>query len=244
MKRPDASVVARKLALHTLLDDEARQALGNFLGQPHEFAAGALIARAGEPADLISIIGDGAACRMALLPGGGRQIHSILLAGDAADVEASLLLTRSDYIQAITRCFVWSIPKSRLAALPRTPNGLAEGFLREATITAETTREWVVNLGRRSANQRIAHLLCELCTRMDSMGVGTEGVYPFPFVQQDIADAQGLSVVHVNRVMKHLRGLGLFELRAKKLRVLNRKMLEETALFDAGYLHFQNAEAA
>lgn len=244
VRAPDAGVVARKLSLHTSLNDEARQSLAGLLGQPHEFAPGAFIAQAGEAADLISIVGHGMACRMTLLADGSRQIHSLLLAGDAADVEASLLLTRSDYIEAITRCFIWSIPKSRMAALPRTANGLAEAFLREATITAETTREWVVNLGRRSATQRIAHLICELCTRMDGIGLGAGSTYPFPLIQQDLADAEGLSVVHVNRVLKALRHQGLFEVRHGSLRIMNRKGLEEAGNFDARYLHFQNAKAS
>jgi CRP-like cAMP-binding protein len=237
----DAGVVARKLALHTPLSSEAREALDHFLGRPREFAPNALIARAGEPADVLSVIGSGVACRMSLLPDGDRQIHSILLAGDAADIEASLLAKRSDFIQAITKCSVWTVPKGRLATLPRTPHGLAEALLREATIGAEITREWVVNLGRRSGTQRIAHLVCELCARMDAMGVGQGGVYPFPLTQQDIADAQGLSPVHVNRVLQDLKARGLIAQRSKTLKVLDRKGLEATGLFNALYLHFQNA---
>ncbi len=244
MTLPDPSVVVRKLSLHSSLTGEAKEALRTFLGHPQAFAAGALVARAGDPADLISIVRDGVGCRMAMLPDGERQIHCILFAGDAADVEASLLTRRSDYIQAITPCSIWLVPKTRLAALPRTPNGLAEAFLREAVLRAEITREWVVNLGRRTANERIAHLICELCARMDAMGIGADRVYPFPFTQQDIADAQGLSTVHVNRVLKQLTGGGLFELRLRTLRVLNRRKLEEAGLFDPAYLHFRSRAAA
>ena len=87
----DTQIVATKLGLHTALSDEARQALGAFLGYSSEFPAGALIARAGEAANLISIVANGAAVRASFLSDGARQIHSILFAGDTADVETSLL---------------------------------------------------------------------------------------------------------------------------------------------------------
>jgi CRP-like cAMP-binding protein len=181
---------------------------------------------------------------MTLLPNGARQIHAILLPGDAADVEASLLARRSDSIQALSNCSIWLVPSSRLAALPRTDESLAEAFLREATVNAEIAREWIVNLGRRSADQRIAHLLCELCTRMDVMGVGKDGAYPFIFTQMDIADAQGLTAVHVNRVMKGLKETGLITLKARVLTVLDRLGLERVGLFDPGFLHLRPAAAA
>lgn len=244
MSDPAPAVVARKLALHSHLTETARQTLGPFLGQASEFARGSLVMQAGGPANLISIVGEGVACRMSLLPNGARQIHAILLPGDAADVEASLLERRTDSIQALSPCSIWLVPSSRLAALPRIQDGLAEAFLREATVNAEIAREWIVNLGRRTADQRIAHLLCELCTRMDVMGVGRDGVYPFVFTQLDIADAQGLSPVHVNRVMQQLRAAGLIALKSRSLEVLNRQGLERLGFFDPRFLHLRSAEAA
>jgi CRP-like cAMP-binding protein len=239
-----AAVVARKLALHSHLNQAAQATLGPFLGHARDFARGQLIVQAGDPPNLISIAKSGVACRMTMLPNGARQIHAIILPGDAADVEASLLARRSDSIQALSPCSIWLVPSSRFAALPRTDGTLAEAFLREATITAEIAREWIVNLGRRSADQRIAHLLCELCTRMDLMGVGRNGESPFVLTQMDIADAQGLTSVHVNRVMQALKSTGLITLKARTLTVLDRPGLERKGLFDPGFLHLQRPAAA
>jgi CRP-like cAMP-binding protein len=244
MSGPGPLVVARKLTLHSILDDTAQATLAAFLGDARPFERGRLICQAGDTPDLISVLETGFACRMTLLPNGARQIHAILLPGDAADVEASLLARRSDSIQALSACTMWLVPKSRFTALPRTDQSLAEALLREATVTAEIAREWIVNLGRRTADQRIAHLLCELCTRMDVMGMSVDGRYPFVFTQHDIADAQGLSVVHVNRVLKQLKATGLIALKAKTLAVLDRKGLERVGLFDPGFLHLRRASAA
>lgn len=160
MKSDNGGVVARKLALHTPLDANALDNLGAFLGQPHRFEAGAIIAHAGDPADMVSIIEEGVACRMSVLPGGSRQISSIAL--------------------------------------------------------------------------------CELIARMEAMGVGSADAYPFPFTQQDIADMQGLSIVHVNRVLQQLRGRDLAETKNRQLRILNWPGLAAAGLFDAGYLHVQS----
>lgn len=239
-----ATVVARKLALHSRLTEVARAALGPFLGHAGDFARGQLIVQAGDAPDLISIVKSGVACRMTMLPNGARQIHAILLPGDAADVEASLLARRSDSIQALSTCSIWLVPISRFASLPRTDQSLAEAFLREATVNAEIAREWIVNLGRRSAEQRIAHLICELCARMDAMGVGSGGLYPFTLTQVDIADAQGLTSVHVNRVIQMLKATGLITLKARTLTVLDRERLERLGLFDPTFLHLRRPAAA
>lgn len=237
-------IVARKLALHTRLTETAKETLAPFLGQARQFKRGRQIVRAGDPPNLISIVKEGVACRMTLLPSGERQIHAIFLPGDAADVEASLLEQRSDSVQALSACSIWLVPRNRLVALPRTEESLAEAFLREATVNADIAREWIVNLGRRTAIQRIAHLICELCARMDAMGVGHEGVYPFVLTQKDISDAQGLTSVHVNRIIQQLKTSELITLKSKSLQVLDRKGLERLGLFDPGFLHLQRAVAA
>jgi CRP-like cAMP-binding protein len=244
LRGPGAAVVARKLSLHSDLSQEARRDLGRFLGAPHSVARGRLIAEAGDETDVVTVLESGVACRTTVLPTGARQIHAIILPGDAADAETTLLERRNDNLQAMSACSVWSVPKSRLKALPRTGGSLSEAFAREAIINAEIAREWIVNLGRRSADQRIAHLICELCTRMDVMGIGSGEAYPFIFTQQDISDAQGLTAVHVNRVLQQLKAKGLITLKTRSLVVLDRKGLEEVGLFDPAYLHFKRAQAA
>jgi CRP-like cAMP-binding protein len=237
-------VVARKLSLHSALSDEARITLRRFLGAPRAIPRGHLIAEAGDPTDLITVLESGFACRSTLLPNDARQINAFILPGDAADVETTLLERRNDNLQAMSACSVWLVPKSRLTALPRIEGSLSEAFARDAIINAEIAREWIVNLGRRSAEQRIAHLICELCTRMDVMGMGSESAYPFIFTQQDISDAQGLTAVHVNRVMQLLKARGLITLKARSLVVLDRRGLEQLGLFDPGFLHLRGAGPA
>jgi CRP-like cAMP-binding protein len=231
--------VIRKLSSHSALGDGASEGLPAFLGRARKYPRGYMIHQPGEPAGAISILQQGAACRMTLLPNGARQINGLLLPGDAEDIATSLLARRTSSVQALTDCAMWIIPRSRLALLSQANPRLGEALQREAAISADVGREWCVNLGRRTAQQRIAHLLCELSARMDAVGIGEEGTYPFMLSQRDIADVGGLTSVHVNRVLKQLKRLGLINLRGKSLTILDRAALARIAIFDPSFLHLR-----
>jgi CRP-like cAMP-binding protein len=237
------AVVLRRLGLHSDLGGDAAAALDRLLGRPTAFEAGALIAEAGDETDLMTVMRSGFACRMSLLPDGRRQIHSLLLPGDTADAETPLLGVRTDNIEALTRCAVWLVPKSRLASLLRLRPDLSEAFAREAAVAAQVAREWVVNIGQRTALERIAHLICEVSARMEGLGLAEDSAFPLPLTQRDIGDAQGLSAVHVNRVLQALRAQGLIRTEGRLLTILDRERLQAVALFDPHYLHLHRGAA-
>jgi CRP-like cAMP-binding protein len=239
-----ADPVARKLALQGPLWEGAHADLNDFLGAPTRFAPGEVIAPAGGPADLITIVATGFACRSTVLADGRRQIHAFLLPGDAADLECSILGRRHDNVEAIGRCLAWLVPRSRLTDLPRTNPRLSVRLLREAALSADMTRAWVVNLGARPATERLAHLLCELCVRMDAIGLRTGDTFPFPFTQSTLAEAQGVSPVHINRVFQHLRTAGLVSVQRGWLRVLDWERLVQSAGFEGDYLYVPISSAA
>lgn len=235
--------VARRLRVHSSISVEAAAALDWLLGRPIAFEPGALVAQAGENADLVTVVQKGLACRMSLLADSRRQIHSLLLPGETADAEAALLHLRADNVEALTRCCVWLVPKTRFAGLVHSQPQLAEAFARETAIAAQVAREWVVNLGRRNAVERLAHFICELSTRFDAIGATKQNAFVLPLTQQDIADAQGMSAVHVNRVLNELRAKFLIRTDKHVLTVLDRSALESLAMFDAAYLHLRQLAA-
>ena len=98
-------------------------------------------------------------------------------------------------------------------------------------------REWVGNIGRRTASQRIAHLLCELLVRLKAVGLAEDDVYEFPLTQAELADAAGLSTVHVNRTLQELRAAGLITLKSRLLTIRDVERLKALAGFDPAYLH-------
>ena len=100
-------------------------------------------------------------------------------------------------------------------------------------------RQWVVNVGRREAYARIAHILCELHARMQAVGLVTEDQLALPLTQDELADATGLTPVHVNRTLQRLRGDNLIEIGSGRLNVLDLGKLKKAGGFDPSYLHIQ-----
>jgi CRP-like cAMP-binding protein len=107
-------------------------------------------------------------------------------------------------------------------------------------VTAAIQREWTLNLGQRSAYERIAHLLIELYLRLNNVGRAHNGRCDFPLTQNDLADATGLTSVHVNRTLQELRRDNLIELERRQLQILDMPGLMDAAMFNPNYLHLDH----
>jgi CRP-like cAMP-binding protein len=208
------------------------------------FDAGQDLAREGERPSDCKLIVEGYACRYKALKYGERQIVSFHLPGDIIDLN-SLLLGRIDHsIGALTLVKCIAIPHATLRDWIERHPRLTQMLWRDTLVDAAVFREWVVNVGRRSAYQRIAHLVCELVTRLRAAGLVQAGACDLPpITESDIADATGLSVVHVNRALQQLRGDRLLDLRAGVLVALDWERMRQAAGYDPAYLH-PLAEAA
>jgi CRP-like cAMP-binding protein len=183
-----------------------------------------------------SLILDGFACRYKLLADGKRQIMSFQLAGDITDLHAFLLGELDHGIGALTPCKVAMLPHDTLQEVAQEHPRIAQALWRDTLIDGAVFREWMIGIGRRSARGRIAHLLCEVLTRLKAVGLAEELSCELPITQSDLGDALGLSVVHVNRVLQELRGEGLITLRGKLLVVNDWTGLEAAGQFDPSYL--------
>lgn len=176
----------------------------------------------------------GHTCRYRMLQDGRRQITAILVPGDICDLEA-ILAGRSSYaVSTLTRCTLGEIPLSRFATAndPALTTSLQRRLRRDEAIA----REWIVSLGRRDGIERTAHLICELRWRLAEVGQATEDSYELRITQHDLADALGLTSVHVNRVLMNLRAEGLIHLKAGRLTIMDRTRLKHLAQFDPAYL--------
>ena len=109
----------------------------------------------------------------------------------------------------------------------------------DVAIDGAVFREWMLGLGRRSAYEKVAHLLCELLLRLKSIGLANDNRYELPPTQTDLGDALGLSTVHVNRVLQELRGEGLIRSNGRMLIVVDVERLKQAAQFDPAYLHMR-----
>ena len=114
---------------------------------------------------------------------------------------------------------------------------VAEALWRETLIDAAIFREWIVNVGRRSANRRLAHFILEMRRRIGTAGLARDGQFELPMTQSDLADALGLTPVHINRVMKTLRRDGVLEFRKFVVTLGDAEELMDLGDFDDLYLH-------
>lgn len=189
----------------------------------------------------VHLIRTGIAGRYTLLGEGQRQITAILVPGDCCDLRALLMGDMDHSVAALGPCEVAVVPHQRLfAAIEKHPR-LALALWSDTLVGAAMHREWVANVGRRSAYVRIAHLLCEIWFRLKSVGLAHDHAFDLPLTQGDLGDATGLSVVHVNRTIRQLREDGLIRLsKGRVVHLLDRQRLIEVAEFDPAYLRVAN----
>ena len=185
----------------------------------------------------VHLVRSGMACRYTILGEGQRQITAFLVPGDCCDLRA-LLMGDIDYaVAALGPCEVAVVPHQALfVAIEKHPRlGLA--LWGDTLLDAAIYREWVANVGRRPAYGRIAHLFCEICFRLQSVGLSHDHTLDLPLTQTDIGDATGLSVVHVNRTIRELREEGLIRVsNGHVVQLLDWDRLTEVAEFDPAYL--------
>jgi CRP-like cAMP-binding protein len=140
---------------------------------------------------------------------GARRIIAPLLPGDAVDFQNLFLNVGDHSVQMLTQGDVAFVPRADLQVLARTNAAVSQAILVTMLVEASIFREWTLNVGRRNAHTRLAHLLCELGMRLDALGLAEDYGYHLPLTQEDLADALGLTPVHVNRTLKALSAKGL-----------------------------------
>ena len=121
---------------------------------------------------------------------------------------------------------------------------IAAAFWRECLVEGAAFREWVLNVGRREALPRMAHVLCEMLVRLKAVGLAEDHVCDLPITQGEFADALGITTVHVNRVIQQMRAEGLIETRGSRFIVPDWVRLKEVGDFDPIYLHLKSGEVA
>jgi CRP-like cAMP-binding protein len=232
------SKMARKLESRSVLDDGDRAAIMALPYLERTYEAPAYVLREGEPAKKhCSFIVSGLAFRQKLAATGARQIVSIHMAGDFLDLQ-HLFLNRADHsVQALSRLETLEIERAALQELVLRHPAIGRAMWIDALVDASIFREWVLNVGRRDAKARIAHLLCEVSLRMEAAGLTNGAGYQLPLTQEQLGDAVGLTSVHVNRTLRALAEQGLIVRDRRHVRFDDIERLRAAADFSALYLH-------
>jgi len=232
----------QKLKSHSQLTPMEEEAL---LSLPHEmaaFAPGDCIFEEGDRPDQCAVMVSGFACRYKSLPDGKRQILAIHQRGDGMDLQNALTVLMDNSVQALTHVEVALVPASEMNGLIIKSASLARAMWIETLIDASIQREWTLNVGSRDPRSRIVHLLCEIGVRQEGAGLARRDHYALPLTQEQLADATGLTAVHVNRVLQSLVGEGLVARDKGSLRMPSWDALTQVGQFTPDYLHpVQNA---
>ena len=231
------SPLIRKLSLWSPLDAEDRAAI---LALPHvrrEIAANQYLVWDGDRPTTTCLLLRGFAFRHKLAGTGGRQILSIHMKGDLIDLQNSLLGVADHNVQMFSAGEVALIPVAdvRQLAFDRPNVGMAMWY--ETLVEGSIFREWVLNVGRRDARTRIAHLLCEFALRLQVADLGQQTHYEMPITQEQLADAVALTSVHVNRTLMGLEADGLIKRDKRTIVISDWDNLAVEGDFQPRYLH-------
>lgn len=218
------------------LPEEAAKAFVDAAGPVRRLRAGERLAAQGEPSAGLYVILAGVTKSCRLLETGQTQTLALFTEGEVCGLQGAALGSQPATLAAVSAARLRLIPATALKRLMREHPGLSEGLWRATAREAMILQEWMVGMGRRPALAQIAHLLCEIAMRMRLAGRAVGDVFDFPLTQTELADAVGLSSVHVNCVLQTLRGEGLVNLTRGELRIGDWPRLERTAGFDADYL--------
>jgi CRP-like cAMP-binding protein len=223
------------------LSDEERAAVEAMPIQVQDLGADHDVVQEGSRPSRSFAILEGYACTFKVTRAGKRQIVAFHIPGDLPDLQSLHLSVLDAGVTTLTPCKVGFVQHDALKALFRRHPRLGEVFWRETLIDAAIFREWMMSIGQHDAYTRIAHLLCEWVTRMNAVALVSEHACDMPVTQQELADALGISTVHVNRVLQELRSDGLIVLKGNKLTVLDWDRLRSAGDFDPGYLHLRRS---
>ena len=196
----------------------------------------------GERVCNIHIVLSGLAARYKLLDQGERQIMAFLVPGDICDLEVFVLEEMDHSVCAMSETVCAIIPADTIKDLLTEMSSLTSALWWSTMTDSAVLRERIIDHGRRDAHERIAHLFYEMLIRYRMIGEGEGDRLPFPLTQEELADATGLTPVHVSRTLKQLRGEGLVEWQGKVLTILDAPRLKQVARFNPNYLHLRKAE--
>lgn len=231
------SPLIRKLSAVADLDATDLERLGQLCTDVRQIRRRTDITSEGDRPEHVHLMVSGWAARYKILPDGSRQIMDFLIPGDFCDIHVTVLGEMDHGIVALTPCKVAYIQGAEIDRLTLQNNRLTRALWWVTLVDEGIQREWIVNIGRREAFERVAHLLCEMHERMMLVGLVNDGRLALPLTQDELGDATGLTAVHINRTLQRLRGEGLIKVGQGVLTLLEPERLRNLAGFKPNYLH-------
>ena len=232
-----AETVLTRLRLIGPLSPEDEAAVLALPGRLQILKPGEPALREGEHPTVSVVVLSGFMQRFTLTPTGARQIHSFYLPNDTPSFEAVPMERMDNTLAAVTRCEVGVITHKAILELMEDRPAVRKLIWRETLVQAAMVRAWLMRNGQMLAHAKLAHLFCEIMARARAVGLTQGDSFDLPITQEHLADALGMSAVHVNRTLAVLRAGGLVEFQGGRVIVPDPGKLAEVAEFDPSYLH-------
>jgi CRP-like cAMP-binding protein len=233
---PDLQRFLDRLTSRSALTKEEQQAILDLPGRSEHVQSNRDFVQLDERVDHACLVVNGLVGRFGQNADGKRQITAIHIPGDMADLHSVVQPTCTSALQALSIATVLRVPHAALRGVAAHYPAVAEALWRDCMVDASVLSQWVVNVGRRDAKARIAHLICEMAVRLHAAPAQGEVTFPFGVTQAQLADATGLTSVHVNRTLQALRHDGIAQVSTRAVHIPDWEALVATGDFDASYL--------
>jgi CRP-like cAMP-binding protein len=191
---------------------------------------------AGEHCETLFVNHAGWLFRYKILHNGNRQILDFILPGEVFGLQACLFESSLYSVATITDVSLSMIPLDVIERMAEHNPQLVKALFRSATCEAAILGEHLIDASRRSARERIGHLLLELFLRLKAAGLVEGTSFQMPLTQELIGDAVGLTTVHVNRTLRSLRDARLIAIDGSSVTILDFEALSRLCGFENGYL--------
>ena len=232
-------MMIRRLRVNSDISDDDASALRALPSVIREFAEGTVFVHEGQRPTQCCVIMSGFAFRSKVTDEGRRQILSFHPAGDMPDLH-SLLLERMDHdLTTLSAARLAFIEHRHINKLIEVRPSIGRALWRETLVDGAIFRQQIVNFGTRSASARLAHLVAELRQRLGAVGLAADDEFEFPITQSELAEALGISSVHVNRVIQSFRADGVLDIARSRVRLKDIERLANIGGFNELYLHYQ-----
>jgi CRP-like cAMP-binding protein len=231
------NLLAKKLNTFVALSRDELQCLADMQSNPFNVKRGRQLTQEGQTGHKAFVLQAGWACSYKLLSDGARQIISFPIAGDIVGLRSVLLRTADHSFSALTDAVVNAVEGTHIMKCVTEFPRLGAALLWAASRDEAMVVEHLVNIGRRNALERTAHFFMELAERMSLIGQATETECKCPLSQFVLADALGLTAIHVNRTLRQLRERKLLTVRKGTVTIHDLAALRKLAGYQGSYLN-------
>lgn len=236
------TLLVRKLAQQATLDADDAAAILALPCRVRTLEPSSYLIREADTPAVCAVLLSGFAYRQKTGGDGARQILSLHIPGEPLDFQHLFLKVADHNVQTLSRAEVAFIDRRNIQDLMAKRPRVAHAIMVNILVEASIFREWILNIGRRDARGRLAHLLCEFAVRMQAMDIPDLRRDDLPITQEQLADALGLTPVHVNRTLRLLEREGLITRSKRNVGFPSWERLRDVADFNGRYLHLDGLQ--